>query len=244
MSCDERGERAAAERVVAAEPVDGQPVVGGLRPLTLTCAVEAGDLHGGADGDRLDDVRRGRAVDDDGVRGRVPGPADAEIDVDVATSVAARSLTVTVSAPPRALSASVSTSWCRMTMLPRLRVSLSWARRRRRGEDLGAAEPLKRSVSAPLPPSTTSLPSPGSQTKSIGAGAQGGSVGACVPSTVSMPVTPFSVSAKRPPISVSLPGPPFRIVVSVFVNAPRDLVDPQAVVAETARDDDPREPAA
>ena len=85
------------------------------------------------------------------------------------------------------------------------------------------AEPLKRSVSARLPPSTTSLPSPGSQTKRSSPAPMEAVSSPALPSMVSLPRSRSGSrrSVRRSAVSV-LPRPPFKIVRSVFVNAPRD----------------------
>ena len=82
VSREESGERARAQRVVAAEPVDGQPIVGSLRLVDVHLLGEPGDLDGSSRSRSLDDVRSRGAVDDDDVGGDVPDPADAEPDVD------------------------------------------------------------------------------------------------------------------------------------------------------------------
>ena len=93
------------------------------------------------------------------------------------------------------------------------------------------AAPLKRIVSVPSWPSTSSLPSPGSQTKvSSPAPSSAMSLPRCRRS-MSLPSPPSSVSAPAPPASVSLPAPP-SIVVGMRVGEDAvALVDAHGVVA-------------
>ena len=80
-------------------------------------------------------------------------------------SVPVRSPRVMVSDPPRACSSRRSTSFMSMTMLAMLRVSCTRPAAPKISKTSLILAPLKWTVSAPLPPSTTSLPSPGSQMK-------------------------------------------------------------------------------
>src|SRR5206468_3747520 len=81
------------------------------------------------------------------------------------TSVPDRSLTVTRSAPPRALKSTRSTPAVSIVMLAWVRKNLRRFPFADRSTCSDALAPLKRIVSVPSWPSTTSLPSPGSQTK-------------------------------------------------------------------------------
>ena len=172
-----------------------------------------------------------------------PTPPTARSRFSVVTSVESRSLTVTESAPARAFRATVSTSCARVTTAPRLRVSRSSEPTADAAKTSAAAEPLNRSVSSSVPPWTMSLPSPGIPDEEIGAGAQDGRVGARVAFDGVDPGEAVQGLGEAPADQRVIAGPAVQGgALGVRERALR-LVDPQAVVSETALHVDPAEPA-
>ena len=119
------------------------------------------------------------------------------------TSVPVRSLTTALSAPPSASRSTRSTLSVSIVMLPRLRKKRRRLPLAEKSKFSLPPEPLKRSVSVPPCPSTTSLPSPGSQTNVSWPVPRRPMSAPPLPSTRSFCAPPRNVSAPAPPSSVS-----------------------------------------
>ena len=153
-----------------------------------------------------------------------PTPATPRSMSTLSTSVAERSLTVAVSAPPSACRVKVSTSSASITMFPMLRVNSSRDPLADAVKISAPAEPLKRSSSRSVPPSTMSLPSPGSQTNASSPVPRSATSAPTFPSTVSPSVPPTRMSLPFPPFRMSFPTPPSRVSSNSPTTAPPEIV--------------------